>query len=111
MALRIRNKYRAKRCEIDGIKFDSQLEGRRYCELKLLEKAGCIRDLRVHPRFALKCGEVTIGHYEADFDYQDASGEYHVEDCKGFITQLSRWKIRHFELQYGRQVEIVRMVR
>jgi len=34
------NKYRNVRTEVDGIKFASKKEARRYQELRLLEKAG-----------------------------------------------------------------------
>ena len=38
-------KYRSKRTVIDGITFDSKKEANRYCELKLLEKSGEIKNL------------------------------------------------------------------
>ena len=41
------SKYMAKKCQVDGIKFDSLKEARRYQELRLLERAGKIADLRV----------------------------------------------------------------
>jgi hypothetical protein len=40
-----RQKYNAKRVTVDGITFDSQAEHRRWCELKLLERAGEIQHL------------------------------------------------------------------
>ena len=48
------NKYNAVTTTIDGIKFASGAEAQRYCELKLLEKAGEIYDLEVHPRIQLQ---------------------------------------------------------
>ena len=38
---------------IDGIKFQSQKEGNRYCELKLLQRAGEISDLELQKRYEL----------------------------------------------------------
>lgn len=108
-----RSKFNAKRCEIDGIKFDSLLEGARYRELALLQRAGEITELKIHPRFALVCaGADVIGHYEADFDYwcvpePGVRGQRITEDCKGVITPMARWKMKHFERQYGRKVRIV----
>lgn len=67
-----RNKYGAKRVQIDGIWFDSLREGERYGELKLLEKAGAIRNLKVHPRWELTVNDTYIGRYTADFCYQEA---------------------------------------
>lgn len=67
----------------DGIRFDSKRELNRYMELKLLEKAGEIRHLEVHPKFPITIGGVPImvssnqhnkwdRHltYEADFKYE-----------------------------------------
>ena len=50
---RQRPKYRAVPTVIDGIRFASKAEARRYGELRLLEQAGEIRDLVRQPRFAL----------------------------------------------------------
>lgn len=41
-----KHKYRAKPVEVDGIKFPSQKEAKRWCELRLLERDGKIRNLR-----------------------------------------------------------------
>ena len=47
------SKYKAKKCVIDGIKFDSLKEGRRYRALKLLERAGEVQNLELQPRYDL----------------------------------------------------------
>lgn len=104
-----RSKYHAQPTVVDGIRFDSQKESRRYVELKLLEQAGEITLLEHHKRFDLRVHPIeigvppTIGQYEADFDYlseKDGRG-WIVEDTKGFRTALYRWKKKHFEAQYG----------
>jgi hypothetical protein len=41
-------KYHAIPTEIDGIRFDSKAEARRYGELMLLEMGGVIRELELH---------------------------------------------------------------
>ena len=46
-------KYRNKKVEVDGILFDSKKEANRYMELKLLEKAGEITDLKRQVRYEL----------------------------------------------------------
>ncbi len=80
-----RNKYRAKRVEIDGISFDSQKEAKRYQELKLLEKAKQIQDLKVHPKFEIQLNGLQICTYTADFDYIDPrTKRLVVEDVKGY---------------------------
>lgn len=45
------HKYSAKSMEVDGHKFPSKREARRYQELVLLAKAGEIDDLELQPRF------------------------------------------------------------
>lgn len=83
------SKYKAKKTEVDGIKFDSQKEANRYLELKLLEKQGIINDLELQARFELqpsyKKNDKTIKaiSYVADFVYwSNAEQKYIVEDTK-----------------------------
>ena len=74
----------------DGILHDSRKEARRWCELKLLEKAGKISDLDRQVKFELipkQDGERAC-HYVADFVYHDTeTGEKVVEDTKGKKTK------------------------
>ena len=49
-----RNKYGARKTVIDGITFDSKREAIRYQELKLLERAGEIKDLELQPKYILQ---------------------------------------------------------
>lgn len=75
----------------------SKREAKRAAELRLLEKAGQIRDLREQVKFELipkQDGERACT-YAADFAYfepvSDKSGDYWVpivEDCKGFRTPV-----------------------
>lgn len=103
-----RNKHNAEACMVDGIRFASKLEAKRYCELKVLERQGLIKNLEDHHRWPLRVSGTVIGHYESDFAYTDAvSGEPVDEDTKGFQTDLNRWKLKHFEAQYGRAVRLV----
>lgn len=80
------SKYRSKRTEIDGISFASKKEAKRYSELKLLERAGHIRQLTLQPRFPLKVGGQLICTYVADFAYFDQNARV-IEDSKGFRTR------------------------
>ncbi len=98
------NKYKNKKVTIDGETFDSKREAKRYFELKTLESAGEIRDLKRQKRFMLilpqyeavvdakgkskqKCIERECT-YVADFVYHDAhTGELVVEDTKGVRTK------------------------
>lgn len=86
------NKYRNKRTEVDGIKFDSVREANRYGELKLLQLAKKVRDLQMHVRFKLDVRDIEITIYEADFVYIDVrTGKKIVEDVKPqFRTERAR---------------------
>jgi hypothetical protein len=101
------NKYgNRKVATIDGEVFDSQREATRYQELRLLERAGAIKDLKRQVPFELipaqreavaigKRGKLIQGKviekaatYIADFVYTDSTtGETVVEDTKGFRTK------------------------
>lgn len=67
---------------------DSKREDRRFEELKLLQKAGKIYDLKHHVTFSLHVNGVHICDYEADFTYREAFGKDVVEDAKGHKTRL-----------------------
>ncbi len=47
------SKYKAKKVIVDGIRFDSQKEANHYCELKMLEKAGKIKNLQLQVPYEL----------------------------------------------------------
>jgi hypothetical protein len=114
MTAKPRSKYRNVRVEVDGLKFDSKAEAARWQQLRLLEKAGKVRELRRQVRYSLDANYSLVGHYVADFDYWDHTTDktsHITEDVKGMITDLSKWKMKHFAAQYGREVQIVRMGR
>ena len=88
------NKYRNKKVTIDGITFDSIKEGKRYQELKLLERANEITELKLQVPFILLDSYVLNGKkrqgikYIADFAYIDIkTGKYVVEDVKSSATK------------------------
>lgn len=102
-----KSKYRNTKAIVDDIKFDSILEARRYEQLKLLEKAGEIKDLKLQPEFELiprfKKGKKTWRKtiYKADFCYFDNKlGKVIVEDTKGFKTDVYMLKKKLFEYKY-----------
>lgn len=101
------NKYKAKKTVINGITFDSKKEARRYSELKLLERAGKIKDLQLQPEFILlesfKNGDdktVRSMKYIGDFKYTDEHGNTTIEDTKGVKTEAYRLKKKLFEKKY-----------
>ena len=79
-------KYRNKKIEVDGIKFDSLKEARRYCDLRELWAAGEIFDLELQVKYELipKSDKFRSMSYYADFVYKTENGTVIVEDVKGY---------------------------
>jgi hypothetical protein len=100
-----KGKYNAQKTVIDGIKFDSKKEANRYCELKLLLKAGEISDLHLQPIFILQEDfNKSERHYRAityraDFQYVE-NGKTVVEDAKGVRTEVYKIKKKLFEKRF-----------
>nr|DAX75132.1 MAG TPA: Endonuclease [Caudoviricetes sp.] len=93
------NKYGNKKVIVDGHKFDSQKEALRYKKLKLMERAGVIKDLELQPTFELiptiRTEHETLRKtiYKADFKYFDVNADHEVvEDVKGFKTDVYKLK-------------------
>lgn len=104
----VRRKYRNVPTIVDGIRFASKAEARRYQELKLLERAGEVSDLVLQKRFQLTAFDgVKIAVYVSDFDYLDADGNRVTEDVKGILTPAFKLKAKLFEAQFGRKISIV----
>jgi len=81
------SKYRNVKTESSGIVFDSKKESKRYEELKLMERAGEIRNLTLQPKYPIIVEGIKICVYRADFTYQTKQGQTVVEDVKGIRTQ------------------------
>lgn len=98
-------KYHSQKTEVDNITFDSKKEAKRYTELKLLQRAGIISNLKLQPRYELqpsfKKHDKTYRkiEYVGDFEYQ-MNGETIVEDVKGFKTEAYKLKKKLFEFKY-----------
>ena len=94
----MRNKYHNRKVTRDGETFDSVKEYRRFCELRLLERAGAVTDLRRQVKFELipaqRVDDKVVERacsYVADFTYME-NGQQVVEDAKGMRTQEYRLK-------------------
>lgn len=96
-----RSKLGARKCQCDGHVFDSQAEMRRYLDLRLLQRAGKIRDLVLQPSYSIE-----TGIYTADFRYVDAQGRLHIEDVKGHPTEACRMRLK-LMAKLGRLVELI----
>lgn len=87
----MKNKYGNKQIIIDGEKFDSMKEYKRWCELRLMQRTGMIKNLERQVKYVLipaqykngKCVERECAYF-ADFVYKDKSGNEVVEDVKGY---------------------------
>ena len=89
------SKYGSKATVVDGHRFASQKEAKRYVELRLLLRLSKIRNLELQPKFRFPMGF----SYVADFRYQTEAGETVIEDTKGFETAVFKLKakcFRHF---------------
>jgi hypothetical protein len=100
-------KYKAIKTIVDGHKFDSKLEAKRYSELKLWERAGEINSLVLQPRFELQPAFDKNGvhyrkiEYVADFSYYDKRHKrFVIEDSKGYKTDVYSLKKKLFEFNF-----------
>ena len=90
------NKYGAKKITdpATGFTFDSKAEFIRWCELRIMERAGKLSDLKRQVKYELipkQKGERACT-YVADFVYIDSDGNTVVEDTKGVRTDAYRIK-------------------
>ena len=96
------SKFHSKPTTLDGYRFDSMAEARRYGELKLLERAGEITSLELQPKFEIVVEDAHICYYFADFIYWDnATDKWVVEDVKGVRTAVYKLKKKLVEAIYG----------
>lgn len=106
-----RRKYGNKPVVVDGERFDSRAEMRRWVYLLNLQAMGEISALRRQPRYELHAfGGDIVGEYRADFEYLVPNRGMVVEDVKSPATAADKlfvWKRRHFEVEYGRPITLV----
>ncbi|TGN96108.1 DUF1064 domain-containing protein [Burkholderia sp. USMB20] len=103
-----RPKYGNRKCEADGLKFDSERERSRYYDLKRLRSAGLIANLRMQVRFEIAPAVVIGGrrraarYYVADFVYVKG-GRQVIEDVKGMKTPVYSLK-KHLMAACGLEI-------
>lgn len=103
-------KYRNTPTEVDGIRFASKREAVRYSQLKLLERAGKIHNLKLQPRYPMVVGSMRVCTYVADFEYLEGDRPFLrpvTEDAKGVKTKDFIIKAKLFHALYGREVKLV----
>ena len=95
----------------DGIVFDSKTEMKRYIDLKMLERAGVIKDLQLQPEFPVYIAGELFCTYTADFQYfNNDVQQWITEDAKTTGTMMDKaFKLRckAAELYHGIKVTIV----
>jgi Protein of unknown function (DUF1064) len=104
------SKFRNKPTYVDGHRFASKLESRRYEALRDMEKRGEIHHLTLQSRYPLTVNDELICTYVSDFDYLDSDGRFITEDTKSPATARNptfRLKAKLFEALYGREIRIV----
>ena len=119
------NKFKNKKIEHNGIIFDSKKEYSRYMELKLLEQAGIIKNLKRQVKYVLiptqyeiqseilKNGKIKENKkvierecsYIADFVYEE-NDKTVVEDVKSEITKTPEYKIKKKLMLYIHKIKI-----
>lgn len=106
------SKYRNKKVTVSGHTFDSRREANRYAELRLLQKAGEISELKLQQRFELIPAQPSglrpekSMAYVADFTYKQA-GHLVIEDAKGMRTQTYLIKRKLMKLINGIEIKEV----
>ena len=103
-------KYHNKKTEVEGYVFDSKHEAIRWIELRYMERAGLITDLRRQVPYELIPAQKQNGKtveravkYIADFVYT-MGGRTIVEDAKGVRTDV--YKIKKKLMRYVHGIEI-----
>ncbi len=98
------NKFKNKKVEVDGIKFDSEMESHYYLYLKELKEEGMVVDFVLQPTFVLQEGFTKDGEkirpiiYRADFKVIYIDGHIEVIDVKGQMT--AEFKLKRKILLY-----------
>lgn len=105
------NKYSNKKTVVDNITFASKKEAARYEELKLLQEAGEIKDLRLQVKISLHAYDflmntgVKVTDYVADFVYRNSDDDLGmmpiVEDAKGYRNPLYLLKRKWVKIEHG----------
>lgn len=100
----------SRRTVVDGESFQSEREARRWCELKIEQRAGRIRDLQRQVRYPLSVNGHLICVYISDFTYHRGDALI-VEDVKAKVitkreeratrTELYRLKKKLVAAVYG----------
>jgi len=92
-----KNKYHSKKCRCNQDHIHHSRAEAEYCNwLALLQRNGDIRKYEIQKKFKF---DAMASHY-ADFWVKDNDDTYHVEEYKGFETDIWRLKLKMFKKYY-----------
>lgn len=108
------NKYNNKKTEVDGFKFDSQVEAKYYKHLKhLRDETNEVIDFKLQPKFELQAAFTKRGikfraiDYKADFEVWYSDGSYEVVDIKGQLLPEFKIKRKLFEKKFPYELKLI----
>lgn len=94
-------KYNNEITVVNGKKFRSKLEAKRYQQLLIEEQIGEISDLRLQPRFPIIINGIKCFTYVSDFEYLRRGDDIlTIEDAKGYWPQESKNKFKSAKASY-----------
>ena len=97
-----KNKYNNVPVELDGKKFQSTKEAKRYIQLRAMQAAGEITHLHCQTPF-----ELSVCKFIADFTYT-RNGELIVEDAKSSVTRkLAVYRLKKKLMKAELNIEII----
>lgn len=112
-----KSKYGNKKVEIQGVKFDSEMEYKHYLYLQEQVKKGIVSEFHMQKRYVIFDGYTKIDgkggvkvkpiEYIADFEVHYADGRVEVVDVKGFETTDFKLKKKLFEYRYPFELKLV----
>ncbi|MES2620223.1 MAG: DUF1064 domain-containing protein [Bacteroidota bacterium] len=105
MRVKGRSKYHNVKTVVDGKTFASKKEAARYGVLRLLERQGHIKNLRLQVPYKIVVNGVPICTYRSDFDYEEQDKEV-VEDSKGVHTPVFKIKQKLMKAVYGIEIKL-----
>jgi len=110
-----RNKYGAEKTEVDGMVFDSKSEAKRYLQLKAMQCAGEISELKTQVRIGLLPAQQVGGRkerpvdYLADFQYV-RQGVLITEDVKSGPTKTKEFILKRKMAMFFHGIVVVEVM-
>lgn len=101
-----RHKFKAQTCHLAGRFFGSLKEARRFSKLAFIEESRIILSLVTQPAYTLTVNGSKICQVRFDFGYY-YGGTWILEDTKGAMTPLGKFKLKIFEALYPEKKVVI----